>query len=105
MRHADVGMCAIARRLRAACDGRHIDRFEQTNGPKSGVARRTECPPGHSEIGRLTKRGRRCVAVYWQVAAAVGFVSQYTRVPKLSGPWRAIAAFTFSLFAEISVVE
>lgn len=60
---------------------------------------------GPISLHHLTNRGADHVDDYWQVGAAVGFVSQYIRVPKLSGPWRATAAARLSLFAEISVVE
>src|SRR5215204_5430192 len=72
--------------------------------PERDAARRTMCPPGRVIVARLTV-GQSASRPYEQVGAAVGFVSQYTRVPKLSGPCRAIAAARLSLFADVSVVE
>ena len=40
-----------------------------------------------------------------QVGAAVGLLSQYTRVAKLYGPCRAIAACMLSAFTDASLVE
>ena len=88
MLYADVEMCAAARAWRAA---RH---YRMTIAELRAECPNAKRPGGHnvrraaslvSNRYRLTKRLVRS-GRYWQVGAAVGFVSQYTRVPKLSGP-------------------
>ena len=55
-------------------------RCEKAIGPAVSMS------AGPIGLHRLTNRSADYFAHYWQVGAAVGFVSQYMRVPKLSGP-------------------
>lgn len=61
--------------------------------------------PSHSTVMGSRFIFPPLLRAYWQVGAAVGLVSQYTRVPKLSGPCRAIAALRFVALTDASVVE
>src|SRR5688572_10155988 len=101
-------MCVTARRSHVV----HLDtvatrpRVDETPEMRTGPADIVSAGP--VLVAHLTTGGP-CVSpacrAYEQVGAAVGLVSQYMRVPKLSGPCRAIAAARLSLFADVSVVE